>query len=183
VYAFSDWDAGLVIVDENGSITRAFATELASPVYANLLAIDSERLVVCDISGFMHNVNIESMEIKSTKIASKPIFSSPVLAGNSIIVGSHDGTLRCVDTSDFAVTLWKYDAGSVIYSSPLFMRDGKCLACTTAGDVIVIDEGKEMWRLNIPGEVWSDPSLVGNEEVVVGARDSRLHIAAVAARP
>jgi len=185
VYAFSEWDSGLAIVDEKGKLTLAFMKEIPSPVYANLLALDSNRLVVCDISGNIHVVNVESMTIKSTKVTNKPLFGSPTRLGESILFGSHDGIVRCVSSSDLQQQ-WQYDARTVVYASPLVISRDLCIICTTAGDVALVRKGKELWRTKVLGEIWSDPVLFTGEDgvtrIVVGARDSKVHIITINSR-
>ena len=131
---------------------------------------------MCDTTGCIHDISIESMQIKSTNVASKPIFSGPIIVGDSVVFGCHDGIVRCVSSSDFADQLWQYDAQSVVYSSTLPLSGGRCIVCTTAGDVILIQAGKELWRTKVVGEIWSDAVQVGmGGAIIFGARDSRIH--------
>lgn len=177
VYGFADWDAGFGIVHESGTLITTVHADNVSPVYADLLSLDSNKVAVCDIAGVMHCVNVDSLEIKSTKVASKPIFSGPIQVDDTLIFGCHDGIVRCVKASNFSEKLWEYDAQSVVYSSLLAISGNSLVVCTTAGDVIQIRHGTEESRTIVPGEIWSNPLMTGVVGVIaVGARDSRVHI-------
>jgi acyl-CoA synthetase (AMP-forming)/AMP-acid ligase II len=211
IYAFSEWDAGLAVLAREGNVATHGATlkvamisDIACPVYADLLAIGENRVAVCDIAGCMHDVNVETLTVQnSVKVSSQPIFSSPVMVGqDQIVFGCHDGIVRCVKACDFAVTLWCCNAQAVVYCKPLVMPDQKnqsrhedgsipklVVVCTTAGDIVVItaDEGVEKQRFSVGGEIWSDPvevtSALGGEQqqhVAFGARDSKLHFITLA---
>ena len=64
------------------------------------------------------------------------------------------------------------------------MPTNEIAACTTAGDVIILNDGIERWRCRVDGEIWSDPVTLCLAEkesestlhLVFGARDSKLHI-------
>jgi outer membrane protein assembly factor BamB len=177
VYGFTNWDAGLGIANDKGTSITTVHAENVSPVYADLLQLDSNRVAVCDICGVIHDFNIDSLEIKSTRVASQPIFSGPIQVDDSVIFGCHDGIVRCVQSSNFSEQLWEYDARSVVYSSPLALSGDCFVVCTTAGDIIQVRQGKEEWRMTVPGEIWSDPIMIGVDgNIAVGARDSRVHI-------
>jgi outer membrane protein assembly factor BamB len=177
VYGFADWDTGLGIVNDMGTLITTVHAENVSPVYADLLQLDSKRVAVCDIRGVIHDFNIDSLEIKSTRVASKPIFSGPIQVDDSVIFGCHDGIVRCIKASNFSEKLWEYDAQSVVYSSPLAVPGDCFVVCTTAGDIIQIRKGTEEWRMMVPGEIWSNPIIIGvGGNIAVGARDSRVHI-------
>jgi hypothetical protein len=96
---------------------------------------------------------------------------------DSIVFGCHDGIVQCIKSSNFLEKLREYDAQSVVYSSPLAMPGNCFVVCTTAGDIIQIRKGMEEWRMTVPGEVWSNPIMIGvGGSIAVGARDSRVHI-------
>ena len=181
VYAFVGWDVGLAIADAQGNLTRAFSQDIVSPVYADLLDLGSSRIAAFDISGFMHDLNMETLEISSTKVSNSPIFGgATVMAGKSIVFGSHDGFIRCVSLSSFQQQLWQFDAKSVICTTPLALSDTRCLVCTTGGDVILLQGETEIWRIKLNGEIWSSPvSLGSNGVIAVGARDSNVHFITV----
>ena len=57
----------------------------------------------------------------------------------------------------------------------------RMVVCTTAGDVVVLDSGKEISRSRTNGEIWSGPIVFkGTDDsemrLAFGARDSILHI-------
>ncbi len=184
VYAFKSWDIGLAIVDVQGILRTAFSQDIISPVYADLLDLGSSRIVAFDILGYMHDLNMDTFKISSTKVSNSPIFGGAiVMAGKSIVFGSHDGFIRCVSLSSFQHQLWQFDAKSVVCTAPLALGDTRCLVCTTGGDVIMLQGEKEIWRTKLNGEIWSSPVSLGsdNDVIVVGARDSNVHFITVGA--
>ena len=178
VYASSDWDSGLMGVDEQGKVSE-YLTGVIGPVYKDLVALGERTLLIADSYGCLHQVDIETMECTTVSVSDKPLSAPTVLNNKQIVVGSYDGTLRCVMGTE---VLWHCDCGAVIYAKPLALSDGSLIICTTAGDVLQIGKyGNVSWRFHVPAEIWSDPvTLHGDESTIAfGARDSKLHIVEV----
>jgi len=184
VYAFCDWDAGLAVVDP-ATATSTTINEVSTPIYSDLLRIGN-RVVAADIFGSLHDLDTQTLEMKTTKVSSSPIFSGPILIDNgcSLAFGCHDGVVRCVSSTDLSTTLWEYKAKAVVYARlcALSPESGTVVACTTAGNTIVIRSGKGVLRYQVDAEIWSDPVVVSENEsdsdavtVAFGARDSMLH--------
>jgi hypothetical protein len=174
VYASSDWDSGLMMVDEQGKVSEHLSGVIG-PVYKDLVALDERSLLIADSYGCLHQLDIETMECTTVSVSNKPLSAPTVLNNKQIVVGSYDGTLRCVMGTEI---LWHCDCGAVIYAKPLSLSDGSVIVCTTAGDVLRIGKyGHVRWRFHVPAEIWSDPvTLHGDESIAFGARDSKLHI-------
>jgi acyl-coenzyme A synthetase/AMP-(fatty) acid ligase len=175
VYASSDWDSGLMVVDEQGKVSEHLS-DVIGPVYKDLVALDERTLLIADSYGCLHQVDIETMECATVNVSNKPLSAPTVLNNKQIVVGSYDGTLSCVMGTEI---LWHCDCGAVIYAKPLPLSDGSMIVCTTAGDVLQIGKyGNVCWRFHVPAEIWSDPvTLHGDGNTIAfGARDSKLHI-------
>ena len=88
-------------------------------------------------------------------------FSSPVVAGNSVYVGSRDGNLYAFNASSGA-PVWTFATGAAIYSSP----------AVSGGIVYVGSQNSTLWAINATtgkkvwshvggGAVESSPAVVG----------------------
>jgi outer membrane protein assembly factor BamB len=174
VYASSDWDSGIMVVDEQGKMSEHL-NGVIGPVHKDLVALDERTFLIADSYGCLHQVDIETMECTTVSVSDKPLSAPTVLNNKQIVIGSYDGTLRCVMGTEI---LWHCDCGAVIYAKPLPLSDGSLIVCTTAGDVLQIGkDGNVLWRFHVPAEIWSDPAaLHGDESIAFGARDSKLHI-------
>jgi PQQ-like domain len=197
VYASSDWDTGVVLVDvekrcllvnQTDSSNVFFAGEIG-PVYKTIV-FDSENksIVISDSWGSIHRIELDTLSISSKKVTNFAL-SGPCLALDSdIVVGGYDGCVYRL-SNDMTTILWSSDVCAVVYSRPLALLETENLiVCTTAGDVCVLDllTGKGHWKTRLPvgGEIWSDPTEVparnlettaGFRQICFGARDSRLH--------
>jgi outer membrane protein assembly factor BamB len=198
VYAFSDWEVGLAIVEVmNATMMRLDVTripDITAPIYADLLldtTVDATpQVVACDISGHLHVLDVNALSITSTGYTTSngnPIFSGPVkMDADSIIFGSHDGVIRCIETNDMTKIRWQRRLCGVVYSKVCQVDATSIVACTTAGRVYRLGaESLETIADNINAEIWSDP-IVFNTALSIdhrdrkctafGARDSKLHI-------
>ena len=194
VYAFSHWDSGVAVIRKHNGAKDcdiAVICDITAPVYADVLPIGNERVVIVDTNGCLHVIDVGKLKLEKTiRVSNKPVFSSPILySSNSIIFGCHDGVVRCFREENLEEQGWRFDANAVVCSKPMSFASTspvKYMAvCTTAGDIIIVNAktGEEQRRYTVDGEIWSDPILVstpdGREHIVVGARDSRVHIIAL----
>jgi acyl-CoA synthetase (AMP-forming)/AMP-acid ligase II len=170
VYASSDWDSGIMVVDEQGKVSEHL-NGVIGPVHKDLVVLDDRMFLIADSYGCLHRVDIEIMECTTVSVSDKPLSAPTVLNNKQIVVGSYDGTLRCVMGTEI---LWHCDCGAVIYAKPLSLSDGSLIVCTTAGDVLRIGkDGIVFWRFHVQAEIWSDPvTLHGDASIAFGARDS-----------
>lgn len=148
-----------------------------NPCLENFVALGDTRFVVTDRCGYLYIVTLEgdSIETQQTRL-SESFLSAPLVVKDAIIVGGNDGILRCVSTADIEHEVWTIDVGACILAAPLSLNMS-IIVCTTAGDVIEIQDGKVVFKYQINGEIWSNPVAgVSNGQVAFGARDSRLHL-------
>ena len=191
VYASSDWEGGLMVLDpEEGTVNMFLDCEIG-PVHKEMTYdIDSCRLFVSDIYGNLHCVDLTNMEkLCSIQLSSYPLSTPvPLSHDNLVVVGSYDASLYCIKidpTEKSFTTKWECDCLSSIYTKPLLLEDGRIVVvCTTAGDIFAINltSGTVQSHYRIPGEIWSSPiQMKGTNPpaIAFGARDSRCHIVTI----
>ena len=175
-----DWTADFSIIhlDANCKILSRQQHEdtFWNPCLENFVALGDNRFVVTDRCGYLYIVTLEGADIKTqgTRL-SESFLSAPLVVKDTIIVGGNDGILRCVLIANIEHGVWTIDVGACILAAPLSLNSS-IIVCTTAGDVILIQDGKIVFQYQINGEIWSDPVVVSDEQVAFGARDSRLHL-------
>lgn len=83
--------------------------------------------------------------------AGSPFWSAPTIVGGVAILGSADGTLHAVRTSD-GHPLWTHPTGGAIYGDVLAVRDTLFLV-NDAGLLLALDrtDGRERWHCDLGG--------------------------------
>jgi acyl-CoA synthetase (AMP-forming)/AMP-acid ligase II/outer membrane protein assembly factor BamB len=148
-----------------------------------------ESLILPDSWGQIHVLGLdnEAAPTRHTVQASSYPLSSPVaLDQSTFLVGSYDGGLFCFkvvqgEDESSVQQQWQVDLNAAIYCRPLVLPDASSLVCTTAGDVVRLDQvGKQIWRTALSAEIWGAPQLIATQNgtfyVALGARDSKVHI-------
>lgn len=108
------------------------------------------------------------------------IVGAPALAGDSLVVGTTDGSVHAIALSDDPAALpgrtWQpFRADDKIWSRPS-VSDGSLYFGTLGHTVYAVDlaDGKERWRMPLDGAVVGTP-LVLNGTVYVGALDRNFY--------
>ncbi|KAL3931558.1 MAG: hypothetical protein SGBAC_011254 [Bacillariaceae sp.] len=185
-YASSDWEACLMMVDiMTGSVTKVLEYEIG-PVHKDMVLLDDDSTTawIAGSYGIAYQVDLENKgEVQMTHQPSSSPLSSMTKLPNTknYIVGSYDGTIRCLDSEKGV--LWETAIGASIYTKPAVFQlaDGMeeaVVATTTAGDIAVLNskDGTTLWRHRIAAEIWSNPVFLSNSKTIAfGARDSCLH--------
>lgn len=109
-----------------------------------------------------------------------PIISSPLFAQGTIYVSTMTGRIFALNPSEKQIK-WHLNVDSPIVSSPL-LHNGILVAATYdswikdtsfAGKNFLLgidtDGGKQLWRYEVPGDVFSSPCLVDDMMIVVGS--------------
>ena len=135
-------------------------------VYAG--SFDGSVYAIDLTSGKQHwRFDTEGRQLESAKFGydRRSIQSSPSIADGVVYVGSRDGHLYAIDaTTGKARWSYAHDATSWSIASPA-VRDGVVYdASSDALFVHALDRssGKELWRTNTKGPVWSSASVAGN---------------------
>jgi outer membrane protein assembly factor BamB len=185
VYASSDWEGGLMLLDPIQRTVSVHADSEIGPVHKDMTYdIDSNKLFISDTYGSLHCVDVTNMQIlSSVQVSSYPLSSPSVVGDTLVAVGSYDGSLYCMKFDPTEICWkadWECDCRSVIYAKPLPLEDGRIKVCTTAGDIFTIGkDGNVLSEYKVAAEIWSSPILIRNSTptaVAFGARDSRCHL-------
>jgi outer membrane protein assembly factor BamB len=98
----------------------------------------------------------------------KSILSSPAVSDGVVYVGSRDAHLYAIDAAQGTLR-WAHDYEndnmSWVISSPA-VRDHVVYVAAAGGEFVhALDaaDGREIWRLKMPGLVWSSPVIVGSQ--------------------
>ena len=102
------------------------------------------------------------------------IVGSPVVAGDTVLVGSSDGVLYALDAAT-GVEQWRFGTGNKIWSTPV-VHDGIVYLGSLDHNVyaVSLDEGEEQWRYATGGAVASTP-LVADGRVYIGSFDRHFY--------
>lgn len=109
---------------------------------------------------------------------------SPVVAGQTVYVGSGDGKLYAIDL-ERGTERWSFDAGSPIASSPA-VAGGVVFIATRNGALIAIAGGKARWRVktgaDVPlpwghesGDYYISSAAISGDSVIFGAGDGSVY--------
>ena len=158
---------------------------LGKPIFGSPLLLNgtSGLLLVPSTEGSL--ICVSEGGVEQWRLATPgPVFSSPVQRKDtnpkqgreithSALVGDHGGSVTCVSTS--GTLLWRKVVGAAVAGAP-DTQGGGLAVCTTPGEVVLLnqEEGEEMGRFRLSGEVFSSPLLLGNK-LVVGCRDNYLY--------
>lgn len=100
--------------------------------------------------------------------------ASPTLEGDIIYVGSSDNSLYSIDSIDGSIN-WKFDADSMIRSTPL-VYNNKVYIASWSGAVYGINSksGDEIWSYRAGSVINSDLAICDGN-IIIGSRDTNLY--------
>lgn len=113
-----------------------------------------------------------------------PVFSSPCVTpdGHSVLCGSHDGRLYCLNTADGSLA-WRFQTSGKVYSSPCCFDasvvGGAGLLVATAstdGSLWILDGdgGRALASVTLAAELFSSP-VVWGRSLVIGCRNDYVY--------
>ncbi|MGD0202578.1 MAG: PQQ-binding-like beta-propeller repeat protein [Candidatus Bathyarchaeia archaeon] len=109
------------------------------------------------------------------------VVSSPAVANGYVFVGSNEGAVYCLNSSNGEL-VWYYPTGSAVASSPA-IDNGRVYIGSYDGNVYALNatSGAKLWNSTIgssveasPGSVYSSPAVVGGV-VYVGSYDGNVY--------
>lgn len=137
--------------------------------------------------------------IKCTPVCISPSMTCSYACGENsgaVLVGSHDGVLRCLCQAS-GVLLWSFDCGGALFASPACSTVSPCVVyvATTKGRVLALDSGAAdsasgegissgsvtrhpvaVWEHMLPAPCFSTPAVCGDTgSVVLGCVDGGLY--------
>jgi len=101
------------------------------------------------------------------------IASSPAIINGKVIVGSANGSLYALDSSNGSV-IWSQSVGQPIYSSPAVVDNMIFIALQNGTISGWLVNGTFLWSNRTGGPIYSSPAVSGNR-VYVGSMDSSLY--------
>jgi outer membrane protein assembly factor BamB len=113
----------------------------------------------------------------------KPVHSSPTVQSGVLYVGSADGSLYALHTSNGSIA-WKFGTGGPITSSPAVFtqKNGTLTIYIGSGDTNVYavraSDGHRLWAFKTGGAVESSPAVAnwnGGDILVVGSNDLKFY--------
>ena len=92
-----------------------------------------------------------------------------------VIVGSYDGTLRCL-AQDNGKTLWKQALRDHIYASPAQLSDGTVIQAAADGTVYALDPstGDLKWAFDTLEPIRSSPAVDAADQIYFGSGEGKL---------
>jgi outer membrane protein assembly factor BamB len=128
--------------------------------------------------GFLYCLNLEFKLKWRTKLNGKIRSSSPCLsdANMMIFIGTHNGTMCCLNQSDGSIR-WNKHLTKPVLSSAALLKDRiyfassdhkiYCFDCNT---------GSKIWEFETGDRIWSSPAITENDEILFfGSLDSHIY--------
>lgn len=167
---------------ENGE--EIWSKNLEFPIFSSPAKIpQSNSFLVAEVSKQIHCFDYDGNSLWTFNEFDGQIFSSFSFINDSILFGSHDKTLRCLNynpqkSKDIDLK-WKVILQSQIYSTPKVIKLKNrefVLSCSTSGYVnfIAHDTGILEYSKKLPGDIFSSP-IVLKDSFFVGCRDNFLY--------
>lgn len=104
----------------------------------------------------------------------RTVQSSPAIAGDRVFVGARNGSLYAIDL-DTGEELWESSHGSSWVNGGPAVAGGRVFAGSSDGrfiQAVEAETGKEIWRRETTGVVWSSAAVVGEAVIFSQANGS-----------
>ena len=173
-------EAELLALDrENGSLRWSFPgdqDESLVGIYGSPAVTD--KLVFVGAYGKENGTLYALNPITRAKVWDFPtddhIVGSPVVARDTVLIGSSDGTLYALDAAQ-GIEKWQFQTQNKIWSTPVVYEDIVYFGSLDHNVyAITLSEGREIWRFQTKGAVASTP-LVMDGRVYIGSFDSHFY--------
>jgi outer membrane protein assembly factor BamB len=146
-----------------GQLVRSSPLPADGRVYVGVVDGKTGALVATDGTGRL---------VWTRKLGS--IFSSPALAGDSILIGSDDGSLHAVDRAKGGI-VWSCPVGGKVRATPAVGAD-RAVVGGFEGRVtaVALADGQPAWTAELGHALYSSPCIAG-DLCVVGCHEGHLH--------
>ncbi|XP_021735222.1 putative acyl-activating enzyme 19 [Chenopodium quinoa] len=178
----------------------AWQLELKAPIFGSLSISSDGHVLCCLVNGDVLSLNSKGSIVWRVK-TDGPIFAGPCISkalGFQALVCSRNGNVYSFELEKGRI-LWKYNVGGPITSSAFVDENIKLISdpsvpserlvciCSSSGRIILLqvscataedniaEEGVEKFaEIDLQGDVFSSPVMVGGR-IFVGCRDDYLH--------
>jgi outer membrane protein assembly factor BamB len=183
---------GTVYIGVSGSIkaiwakngTQRWSYSAPNPVHSS--PVISDGVIYAGVNDYMGTaaVAVDATTGEEVWNSSIPDFctASPLVLGTNVYIGSQNGLLYSLRTSD-GVEQWNFSAGGSINYGSIAEANGFIYFGIEAdgdqnGKVFALDAttGDEKWNMTVTGSVWGSPSIAGGKVLISTAADKSLVI-------
>jgi outer membrane protein assembly factor BamB len=103
----------------------------------------------------------------TNRVGEVPLGATPAVVGSTVVVAAADGTVAALDAAT-GRDQWRGTAGAALATGA--GTDGKLAAVITrANEVVVLDDGKELWRGKLSAQSFTAPLVAGGRVFVLAA--------------
>lgn len=168
-------DSNLYALDAVSGVKKWAYPTKGSWVISTPIAKDGTLYFATSDSGLLHAVDARTGVLKySLSFHHWPMFSSPVIAGQSLYIGSHAGTLIAIDL-DKHTTAWTFSTdGAKQNSAALTKKDGDPNYAAAFGDTFYDDLVLGVWKMLSIGAVLSSP-VIERDVIYFGSTDGNVY--------
>jgi outer membrane protein assembly factor BamB len=168
-------DSNLYALDAaTGAKVWAFSNE-GSWVISTPIVLDDTLYFATSDSGLFRALNAKTgAPLYSLSFHHWPMFASPAIAGRTLYVGSHAGTMMALDLDKHSVA-WTFETDGAVRNGPaLTQKNGEPNYAAAFADDFYDDLIIGVWRMMSIGAVLSSPAIDGNA-VYFGSTDGNLY--------
>jgi outer membrane protein assembly factor BamB len=168
-------DSNLYALDAVSGVKKWAYPTKGSWVISTPIAKDGTLYFATSDSGLLHAVDAKTGVLKySLSFHHWPMFSSPVIAGRSLYIGSHAGTLIAIDLDKHA-TAWTFSTdGAKQNSAALTKKDGDPNYAAAFGDTFYDDLVLGVQKMLSIGAVLSSP-VIERDVIYFGSTDGNVY--------
>jgi eukaryotic-like serine/threonine-protein kinase len=167
------WDPKVVAKQSGGSNLSCGRVNNPSGVYGTPVA-NNGRVYIGAYSGTVVWITTDGLAVSDPPFETDgTIVGSVVIDGETLFVGSSDGTLYAIDLN--LKEKWRFNTKGEIWSTPV-VSDGVVYVGSADHNLYAIDteSGNEIWRFETEAAVMSTP-LVDNGTVYIGGCDRKFY--------
>jgi outer membrane protein assembly factor BamB len=166
-------DGGIYVI-EHATGKKLWRHDAGARIYAGLAMLGRERLIAACYDGTLVVLDCRTFqEIARTKLAG-PIVSAPVVAGDTVVVGSRDYMLYGLKLADLSIAWRDSYWFSWVEPTPRLVDGTLYIGGSDYRRVSALDPatGKARWATDVRGLTWGTPA-VSSDTVFAGSSSQR----------